>query len=130
VDLALVVQSAPVSLLELLPVLGGAGGDLLGSASVGRPPQPRRHGRAVLGHEHVVASSSVQLLEGGLVTTTVAAPPCRRHGLPLCSSVSTPVSLLLLLLLASVLLLVAWPATQACLPMLRYAVAALLTLVL
>jgi hypothetical protein len=92
VDLALVARSAPVSLLELLPVLGCAGGDLLGSASVGRPPQPRRCRRAVLGHEHVAASSSVQLLEGGLVATTVAAPPCRRHGLPSCSSVSTPVS--------------------------------------
>jgi hypothetical protein len=92
VDLALVVQSAPVSLLELLPVLGCAGGDLLGSTSVGRPPQPRHRRRAVLGHEHVATSSSVQLLEGGLVAKTVAALPCRRHGLPPCSSVSTPVS--------------------------------------
>jgi hypothetical protein len=58
----------------------------------------------VLGHEHIAASSSVQLLEGGLVATTVAAPPCRRHGLPSCSSVSTPVSLLLPFL-ASVLAL-------------------------
>jgi hypothetical protein len=33
----------------------------------------------VLGHEHVAASSSVQLLEGGLVAITVAAPPCRRR---------------------------------------------------
>jgi hypothetical protein len=97
VDLALVARSAPVSLLELLPVLGCAGGDLLGSASVGRPPQPRCRRRVVLGHEHVAAASSVQLLEGGLVATTVAAPPCRRHGLPSCSSMSTPVSLLLLL---------------------------------
>jgi hypothetical protein len=56
----------------------------------------------VLGHEHIAASSPVQLLEGGLVATTVAAPLCRRPGLPSCSSVSTPVSLLLLLL-ASVL---------------------------
>jgi hypothetical protein len=97
-------RSTPVSLLELLPVLGCAGSDLLGSASVGRPPQPRRRRRAVLVHEHVAASSSVQLLEGGLVATTMAAPPCRRHGLPSCSSVSTPVSLPLLLL-ASVLAL-------------------------
>jgi hypothetical protein len=34
----------------------------------------------------------VQLLEGGLAGTTEAALSCRRHGLPLCSSVSTPVS--------------------------------------
>jgi hypothetical protein len=46
----------------------------------------------------------MQLLEGGLVATTVAAPPCRRHGLPPCFSMSTLVSLLLLLL-ASVLAL-------------------------
>jgi hypothetical protein len=46
----------------------------------------------VLGHEHVAASSSVQLLEGGLAATTVAAPSCRCHGLPPCSSVSIPVS--------------------------------------
>jgi hypothetical protein len=104
VDLALVAQSAPVSLPKLLPGLGGADGGLLGSALVGRPLEPRRRRRAVLGHEHAVASSPVQLLEGGLVATTVAAPPCRRHGHPSCSSVSTPVSLLLLLL-ASVLAL-------------------------
>jgi hypothetical protein len=48
VDLALVARSAPVSLLELLPVLACSGGDLLGSASVGRPPQPRRRRCAVL----------------------------------------------------------------------------------
>jgi hypothetical protein len=92
VDLALVARSAPVSLLELPPMLGGAGGDLLGFASVGRPPQPRRRCRAVLGHEHVAASSSVQLLEGGLVATTVAVPSCRRPGRLPCSSGSIPVS--------------------------------------
>jgi hypothetical protein len=34
----------------------------------------------------------VQLPAGGLAATTVAAPSCRRHGLPPCSSVSIPVS--------------------------------------
>jgi hypothetical protein len=124
VDLALVARSAPVSLLELPPVLGGAGGDLLGFASVGRSSQPRRRRRAVLSHEHVAASSSVQLLEGGLVATTVAAPSCRRPSCLPCSSGSIPVSSSSPSSFCA-LAMVAWPASQACLPMLllRHAVA-------
>jgi hypothetical protein len=44
------------------------------------------------GREHDAAPSPVQPLDGGLAATTVAAPSCHRHGLPPCSSVSTPVS--------------------------------------
>jgi hypothetical protein len=82
--------------------------------------------------EHDAASSPVQLLDGGLAATTEAAPLCRHPGLLPCSSGSTPVS-------SSsppsfwVLTLVAWPASQACLPILLlcHAVAvALLKLVL
>jgi hypothetical protein len=42
VDLALVARSAPASLLELPLVLACSGDDLLVSAPVGWPPQPRR----------------------------------------------------------------------------------------
>jgi hypothetical protein len=86
----------------------------------------------VLGHEHVVASSSVQLLEGGLVATTVATPLCRRPGRLPCSSGSIPVSSYSPSSFCA-LAMVAWPASQACLPMplLRHAiVVALLKLVL
>jgi hypothetical protein len=78
----------------------------------------------VLGHEHVAASSSVQLLEGGLVATTVAAPSCRCPGCLPCSSGSIPVSSSSPSSFCA-LAMVAWPASQACLPMLllRHAVA-------
>jgi hypothetical protein len=69
-----------------------------------------------LGREHDVAPSSVQPLDGGLAATTVAAPSCRHNGLRSCSLVSTPVSSTPPCF--CVLAMVAWPASQACLPML------------
>jgi hypothetical protein len=120
VDLALAARSAPASLAGASALASGCLRWLFIAASVGwQPATPTSSPCCArpLGHEHDAAPSPSQPLDGGLVATTVAAPSCCRHGLLPCSSVHPPVSFFSSPCL-SVLATVAWPASQACLPML------------
>jgi hypothetical protein len=121
VDLALAAWSAPAGPAWASALASRCLRWLFVASSVGRQPTtPTSPPGVVLGRSAVSTMPPPlpsQPLDGGLPATTVAAPMRRRHGPLPRSFVSSPVSSF-----SSpcfyVHAMVAWPASQACLPML------------